>query len=133
MDRDFRELETSELKEKYGHLRPGTFEITRPNYESAWDRYFPVDSKRLIFKQNAKLADNLIELLNEYNFNEITGISSENFINFAKKSILWREKAKFEFTRNISNALEEIVLLGSEWQLTREDISFLSLRDIVEF
>lgn len=43
--RDLATLERNELVHRYGHLRPGTYDITSPAYHEAFDRYVDLDHR----------------------------------------------------------------------------------------
>jgi glutamine kinase len=49
---------------------------------------------------------------------------------FLRVAIEGREFAKFEFTRNLSRALEDIVEFGDQWELSRDILSHLALDDL---
>jgi phosphohistidine swiveling domain-containing protein len=67
-------------------------------------------------------------LLDEFGILEQLGIPALEFINFAKKAIYWREQAKFEFTKNLSRALDLVKTIGATFKIDREDLAFLDIR-----
>ena len=56
-----------------------------------------------------------------------------NFIEFVQQTLIQREKLKFEFTKNLSQAIELIAMGGKKLDFSREEISNLSLSDILKF
>ncbi|MEZ9819543.1 PEP-utilizing enzyme [Shewanella sp. 10N.286.45.A1] len=121
-----------ELVNKYGHLRPGTYEVTTQAY---WE-----DPKQYIFpkeKREMTLHDELFQF-NEAEFAAIrdllielnSAISEKEFIEYLIKATQERERVKFEFTRNLSRALDLCIQLGIQLGLTREDVSFLTYSDL---
>ena len=52
------------------------------------------------------------------------------FYDFVNKSIVQREELKFEFTRNLSDALELISEVGNKLNFSRNEISNLDLKTI---
>ncbi|MEW6280489.1 MAG: PEP-utilizing enzyme, partial [Candidatus Eremiobacterota bacterium] len=52
------------------------------------------------------------------------------FLRFAELAICGREEAKFEFTRHLSRALDNLVQWGSHHNLGRAELSCLSLEDL---
>ena len=58
-------------------------------------------------------------------------ISTQNFIEFLCSAIKERERVKFEFTRNLSMALDFSVKFGEEKGLSRDQVSFLSYKDLL--
>ena len=58
-------------------------------------------------------------------------VELNDFIEYIGKAIQAREKSKFDFTRNLSVALDLIIKYGLETlDLTREDVGFLTFDDI---
>lgn len=121
---------------KYGHLRPGTYDITSQRYDQKIDLYLKS------FVENAKATD-LMEAKADFVFKRHKEIESflriihpdldyYNFINFAKDAIVAREKVKFEFSKDLSNALENIALYGelqgfSRFDMANTDLNILRL------
>ena len=55
-----------------------------------------------------------------------------SLFHFIQHAIEGREYAKFVFTQTLSDVLELLVQLGAEFGLTREDMSYASIRRITE-
>jgi glutamine kinase len=120
------------LVNKYGHLRPGTYEITTSAYWENPQRYIT---------SNIDGNDPVLEhdfVFSEQEINGITTILSElgtdithiEFINYLKEATQAREFVKFEFTRYLSQALDLCVLLGDELGISRDDLSYLEFNDL---
>ena len=123
-----KKLDKTKFFAKYGHLRPGTYDITAPRYDQS--DHFPSDLQISFKKSNLfhKLDDALIESYFEkysVDFNEL------NFSNFLLSSISMREELKFNFTKNLSLALEYLALAGKKLGFTRDDISYLDIETIL--
>ena len=122
-----------ELLLAYGHLRPGTYDINAPRYDQLSDSHFVAlmisrASALTIFSlqpQESKAIDAFLARLG-------TALSAEEFIQFVTKSIASREETKFEFTKNISDALELLALWCQTHGFTRDDASFLRLNDVLD-
>lgn len=123
----------SEFLQKYGHLRPGTYEITSLRYDERDDLFLngilnnlpapvPVD-----FLLSEKEQASINELLNEAGLNLI---DPGQLLAYAIKAIVAREYVKFEFTRVLSDALSAIVRWGECHGLSRDDLSYLQWEDI---
>jgi hypothetical protein len=121
----------ADLGAKYGHLRPGTYEITARAYWEDPERYLIPDTVStpvqpvefaLSPEESEQIQTFLIELESE--------VSPEQLMIFLAEAIQAREAVKFDFTRNLSKALDLIVDWGSEQNITREDLSFLEYGDI---
>jgi len=113
--------------EKYGHLRPGTYDITAPRYDMSTQLFDNITfhkSKSHKEKVEIHFFNILIQKL-PINFTKI------NFLDFFSKSIVQREKIKFEFTKNMSLAIELIADTGTILGFTREEISHLDINTIL--
>lgn len=125
-------LTEDELLKKYGHLRPGTYEVSAVAY---WE-----DKYRYILTEDAKKTEPekksfefskaelsvIRDLIAEF---EIS-ISEKDLIEYLIKATKERERVKFEFTRNLSRALDLFVKVGEKFGLSRDEVSFLSYRDL---
>ena len=131
MGNDLLNLDKKDFLDKYGHLRPGTYDITSKTYKEAFSDYFGYQAE--INHKRLKIVDSkeLLIALKETNIVEELGVTPEEFVEFASKSIFWREQAKFEFTKNLSEILEAIVTIGSKYGITREDLAFLDIRELI--
>lgn len=137
MNRDFLEMSQRAFLRKYGHLRPGTYDITSLRYDEAPDMYFEWGGKnakaegekeseafRLSLRQLSLLKEKLYE-------NGLTNDILE-LMDFIKTVIEGREYGKFAFTRNLSMVLELVGEIGQEYGISKEECAFLSVRDIYE-
>jgi adenylylsulfate kinase-like enzyme/phosphohistidine swiveling domain-containing protein len=124
---DFAELPKPEFLARYGHLRPGTYDILSARYDEAPDLYFdwarqaPAASERPRFALSIEQLRLLERLIKEH------GLESDvlSLIEFIKAGIEGREYAKFVFTRSLSDALSLIRALGAEFGLSAEDCAYL--------
>jgi adenylylsulfate kinase-like enzyme/phosphohistidine swiveling domain-containing protein len=126
--RDFAQLPKADFLARYGHLRPGTYDILSPRYDEAPDLYFDWSSARPAAPAPARFAlsieqlRRIEQLLKEHQL-EIDVLS---LIEFIKAGIEGREYAKFVFTRTLSQALSLIRQLGEDHGLSAEDCAFLN-------
>ena len=111
--------------QKYGHLRPGTYDITVPRYDKN-NKFFTNLQyiKPIQKKSNKKLPK--IYTLEKLQFNKI------DFLEFVKISLIQREVLKFEFTKNISDSLEIIAKIGLELGFTRNEIAHMDIQTILK-
>ena len=56
-------------------------------------------------------------------------ISLNEFLKFAKDSILLREHAKFVFTKGIDEIFKNLIELGKEINISRNDMSFIDIKN----
>jgi adenylylsulfate kinase-like enzyme/phosphohistidine swiveling domain-containing protein len=130
--RDFAELSKAEFLERYGHLRPGTYDILSPRYDEAPDLYFDWAAPKWPASPPPRFALSIeqlrhIERLLKQHELDIDALSLMEFI---KAGIEGREYAKFVFTRSLSDALTLVKHLGEEHGLSAEDCAFLDCQAI---
>lgn len=127
--RDFSSLDKMEFLRRYGHLRPGTYDILSPRYDEAPDLYFSWDRPRQPQTVPSRFAlsvgqlRRLDGLLRRHRFDH----DVLSLVEFIKAGIEGREYAKFVFTRSLSEALTTICRIGAEHGLSRDDCSMLDI------
>jgi glutamine kinase len=125
---DFAQLPKADFLVRYGHLRPGTYDILSPRYDEAPDLYFDWSSARPTasapprFALSIEQLRRIEQLLKEHQLD----IDVLSLIEFIKAGIEGREYAKFVFTRSLSDALSLIRQLGEDHGLSAEDCAFLN-------
>ncbi len=118
----------------YGHLRPGTYDITSPAYWQDPDLFLqPLVSHAQEPKTvSKKLA--IWEAEKHDFFSQLRDIglqaTDEEFEDFLINSIEGREKAKFIFTRTLSTILDLIENKGLEYKLNKKELSNLTLSEL---
>jgi len=126
--RDFAELPKADFLKRYGHLRPGTYDILSPRYDEAPDLYFDWSAARPPvtppprFALSIEQLRRIEQLLKEHDLS----IDVLSLIEFIKAGIEGREYAKFVFTESLSHTLSLIAQLGAEHGLSTEDCAYLS-------
>ncbi|MBC8298272.1 MAG: hypothetical protein H8E55_21095 [Pelagibacterales bacterium] len=129
-------LSVDELVKKFGHLRPGTYDVNQLAYWEKPNFYFisnnqnnlkqDVDRNKFVFNQQE--LQGFQDILDELSIE----IEVHDFIKYLKKAIQARESTKFDFTRNLSVALDLMIKYGiEELGLTREDVGYLTFDDII--
>ncbi|WP_221935024.1 PEP-utilizing enzyme [Catenovulum sediminis] len=131
MSDDFSSQSRSVFLEKYGHLRPGTYEITSPRYDAAPDLYFDWDARKLANKDckfilSDETKRKCDELLSAHGISH----SAISLFHFIKSAIEGREYAKFVFSKSLSNAIEDIAELCAQVGCSREDAAYLNIKDL---
>lgn len=122
-----------EFMETFGHLRPGTYEITSPRYDEREDLFvesragLPVEEAKA-FRLGAAERRALGTLLVEAGLDRL---GADGLMEYARRAIAGREHAKFVFTRNLSDALSDIAAWGGMQGLDRDDLSFVEWPQIV--
>ncbi|AYB48931.1 hypothetical protein CJJ19_05215 [Candidatus Williamhamiltonella defendens] len=122
------------LIKQFGHLRPGTYDVNQTAYWEKPDFYFDRQRPRMT-QQTA--CDGLVFTKHEREGFQAfldalpTEIEVDEFIRYLSQAIQAREKTKFEFSRNLSVALDLLIQYGTEvLGLTREEVGYLTFDDI---
>lgn len=133
--RDFAALDSGAFLARYGHLRPGTYDICSLRYDQGREQYFDfskstggAQEEGTAFKLTLKQFERLQHMLEEHRL----AADVLSLFHFIQHAIEGREYAKFVFTQTLSDVLELLVQLGAEFGLTREDMSYASIRRITE-
>jgi hypothetical protein len=135
MIRDMDVLARPVFLEKYGHLRPGTYDILSPRYDEAPDLYLgsrvvkggeprKLEEFRLSLRQMKALTDLL----------QSNGLDTDvvGLFDFIRIAVQGRELSKFTFTRSLSDALSLFERLGNQYGIEAEDLSFADIRALEE-
>ena len=126
------EMTSDELMARYGHLRPGTYDILSWRYDERPDLYLgqgvhmaDVGAKpfALSDRQRADIGTLLVEA--QYD------IDADGLLDYIEQAVKAREEAKFNFTRAISDTLSVLTQWGDAVGLSREEVSFLPLETIM--
>ncbi len=124
---------------RYGHLRPGTFDITSLSYREAPDYYLgkQVNSEKFVKLEHDSVGIASILEKHTLAINRLIDESGFTFdlrqmCSFIESSIPARELIKFEYTKNLSAALSLIVSLGEHLGLSRDDVSFLPIHRLLD-
>ncbi len=135
MNYDYRELSKNAFLKKYGHLRPGTYDINSLRYDEAPELYFDWQEKpendeysKDGFRMSMVQLNGLRDKLNE---NGLTNDVLE-LMDFTKTVIEGREYGKFAFTRNLSKAIQMISDIGAKEGISKEDCAYVNIRVIKE-
>lgn len=127
-------LEEARFHARYGHLRPGTYDILSPCYRDRSDLFthchVPETARHAEpFVLTAAEQRGLEALLKDAN---LRSVDAAGLLAYAQRAIQGREYAKFVFTRNLSAALEAIAAWGEFRSLGREDLAHLRIEDVLD-
>ena len=130
---DMAVLSESDLNKKYGHLRPGTYDIESLSYDES-KQLFKKDpvgdtSTDVNFSWSKKEISDIEAVLRKSGFD----LSFDQFIGFIKDAIEAREFSKFIFTKALSKILDLCTDIGISNGLPREDMAYLSIQDILKY
>lgn len=124
-----------QLVAKYGHLRPGTYEVTAPAYWEDPERFLGPLVERVDQEDHAHDGE-------EFDQSRlkpiVSALQSEGLEvdvpvldTFLREAVEGRESSKFEFTRNLSRALDLLVTFGESIGHDREDLSHCRIEDLL--
>ncbi|MBB5515638.1 phosphohistidine swiveling domain-containing protein [Rubricella aquisinus] len=118
---------------RYGHLRPGTYDVTSLRYDEREDLFAdkPAAMAAHVATFTATDAEHaaLSSLLSEAGLDVLT---AEAFFDYAARAIAAREDVKFIFTRALSDALLHLRHWGLSNGLSADDVSFLRWPEIAD-
>lgn len=127
--RDRAVLDKATFLARYGHLRPGTYDILSSRYDEAPELYFDW-SERMPAPESAKPFSLTLSQMRELGkLLEAHGLDPDPvaLLDFMQAGIELRELAKFHFTRNLSDALSLIAEVGRQHGFTADDLAYCDI------
>ncbi len=136
-DMNNKKMSLKYLIKKYGHLRPGTYDVNQKAYWENTKFYF---GQRATLKKNSKNTvkvfrfhkeelSSIQKILDELE----SPITTSEFINYLRSAIQAREKSKFIFTRNLSLSLDTLIAYGhQDLGLSRKEVGYMKWADIAD-
>ena len=116
---------------KYGHLRPGTYDILSPRYDESFDNYFGETKAKKSITRDFSFSKSIITEIDDVLEIGKLKISSSDLIKFIKDSIEGREHAKFVFTSCLSEILKLVESLGESAEKSKEEMAHVDFRTIL--
>ena len=134
LGRDRAMLDKSTFLARYGHLRPGTYDILSPRYDEAPELYFDWSQRSSLPEPTKPFALTLPQMREIVKLLEAHGLHPDGvgLFDFLQAGIELRELAKFHFTRNLSDALSLAGAYGEQWGFSREDMAFCGIEALQE-
>ncbi|GAB2997409.1 hypothetical protein LWP59_19220 [Amycolatopsis acidiphila] len=132
LQRDFATLDRASFLRRYGHLRPGTYDILSSRYDEDPDRYFdwtrPASppSPAPVFRPRPAQVRAVRKLLASHG---LPGSPGQLFL-FVADSIAAREYGKLQFSRLVSEILFEVRRGGERLGFTVDDMSHTAIGDL---
>ncbi len=124
-------LDKETFLERYGHLRPNSYDIMSPRYRDRKDLFGGAPRQPETtppFRLTRQERKDLNILLAENGFDALT---AGDLLDHARRAIVGREYAKFVFTKHLSTILEHIARWGELLGFDRDEVSMLTLQDIL--
>jgi len=127
--RDRTTLDKSTFLARYGHLRPGTYDILSPRYDEAPEVYFDWNHRPPVPEPVKPFALTLPQMREIVKLLEAHGLQPDpiGLLDFMQAGIELRELAKFHFTRNLSDALALITEVGVQHGFRKEDLAYCDI------
>lgn len=129
LSRDRATLDRATFLARYGHLRPGTYDILSPRYDEAPELYFdwrqrmPAPAPVTPFSVTLPQMREIAKLLKAHDLQP----DPVSLFDFLQAGIELRELSKFHLTRNLSDALTLITECGAQWGLARDDLAYCDI------
>ncbi|VVJ16419.1 Phosphoenolpyruvate synthase / Pyruvate phosphate dikinase [Amycolatopsis camponoti] len=128
LNRDFAALAPADFLARYGHLRPGTYDIRSLRYDEDPAHYFDWSARRAeeppaAFTPSRAQLGRIGALLDR------AGLTAgpRRLLEFIGSGIRGRELAKFEFSRVLSDVLSDLRRLGERHGFSADDLSFAEI------
>ncbi|MEU4576070.1 PEP-utilizing enzyme [Nonomuraea sp. NPDC023979] len=128
------QLPRQEFLARYGHLRPGTYDITVPSYAAAPDLYLaPARAQHIRPAADARgaLPDQTMRRIDTALARNGLDFTAQHLLAFTREMTIRREAYKFAFTANLSIALDQITAWGRQHGLDPSCLSYLTAEDIL--
>jgi len=130
-----KKITLDEFLAEYGHLRPGTYDILSKSYQESPDKYFDFENITAsdqtitdVFQPTTAQNKAIATLLKKHGLKTTV----DEFWNFLREAIEWRELAKFIFTKSVNEILRLTREYGSRFDLSAEDMSYISIHSIMK-
>lgn len=129
LGRDRSTLDKTTFLSRYGHLRPGTYDILSPRYDEAPELYFDWSQRPPAVEPGKPFSLTLPQMREIVKLLEKHGLQPDpvGLFDFLQSGIELRELAKFHFTRNLSDALALIAGYGEQQGISREELAYCDL------
>lgn len=118
--------------EKYGHLRPSSYDILSLSYNQRTDlfdsSYVHENTSSHPFDLSEEEAIAIGLLLKNSCFENIT---PQDLFEYIEKAIVAREYIKFVFTKHLNEILETISAWGKEMGFSKDDLSYIEVDEIL--
>lgn len=132
ISQDYSELDKQSFLDKYGHLRPGTYELCSPRYDEAPEQYFAFE----LSQNSSDKPDKPSFSLSLAQYRRIQALLLEHgllggdvlqLFDFLKTAIEGREYSKFVFTKSLSEALRLFGEVAAEYGISKEEAAYANI------
>jgi len=131
IDLNLKKIDLNDFIKKYYHLRPGSYDITALRYDSNPQLIHPFDTKISMAQYKLfKLSNKTMGKINTVFKDNGLKFKAQEFLDFVKTALESREFSKFEFSKNLSDALEIIASAGEKMGFTRQELAIIDINEI---
>lgn len=127
LNNDLAEMSKEDFLKIWGHIRPGTYDITSPRYDEAFDRYFSRRPEKTKEEPPFAFSEKQMYLIDDNLKRNGLAAGAESLLYFIKGAVENREYSKFIFTKPLSYALSLIGDFLGRFGISREDAAFLDI------
>ncbi len=125
--RDLSTLDRDGFLDRYGHLRPGTYDIRSARYDESFERYF--DGSRRVeasavqapFAPSPQQLSAIGGLIEEHELDCEPGA----LLDFIRRAVAARERSKLDFSRLVSQVLVDVRQLGEQLGFDVDEMSYV--------
>ena len=130
LSRDRALLNRTSFLQRYGHLRPGTYDILSPRYDEEPDLYFDWETEASTTEESQPFSITLPQMKEIAELLKAHGLDPDpvSLFDFLQAGIEQRELAKFHFTKNLSDVLSSIAEYGEVHGFSREELAFADIQ-----
>jgi len=125
--RDLSTLDRDGFLDRYGHLRPGTYDIRSARYDESFERYFESSRRGEASANHTRFAPSPRQLsaLGRLIESHELGCEPDALMDFIRKAVAARERSKLDFSRLVSQVLVDVRQLGERHGFDVEDMSYV--------
>jgi hypothetical protein len=116
---------------QYGHLRPGTYDITSRRYDEMPDDFLSVAAAKDRADGDFALDGRKHRAIDRRLEDEGFGIDADTLFAYMREAIRAREASKFQFTKAVSEILQGVLDWGRENGIGRDDLAHLHIDDVL--
>ena len=127
------EINKEDFLEKYGHIRPGTYDILSARYDENFAFYFKDKEEKMKLEETKfSFSREQIKCIDRELEQNGLEVDAHQLIQFIKEAIEGREYLKFVFTKSVSEILRLIGELGDRLELKKEDMAHLDIQVVMQ-
>jgi hypothetical protein len=128
-------LSRQEFLERYGHLRPGTYDILSNRYDESFDTYFYVGADQSDPDSVPNKYTSPTDLFQDHQLRAIDIIlqdhglelNAQGLLRFLSEAIKGREYAKFLFSKSVSEIIQLLAMVGRDLGFSNEQMSHVDV------